>query len=119
MYYQVRLKQVEKLFTRLDAGFDEPVHHIGYDVSPDETDTGLDRPSGELIGGDDVNPAVPGGGGKLQVRIIIYDGSTLGESLKHFLVISEDSGINDVIYVFHFVCPGCISSSREVLKKVL
>lgn len=118
MYFvRYGLKQVKKLFAGLDAGFDEPVHHTGDEVSPDETDTGLDRPTGELIGGDEVTPAVPGGGGKLEVGIIIYDFGTLGESLKHFLVISEDSGIDDVIYVFHFVRPGCISSSREVLKK--
>ena len=118
MYFvRYGLKQVEKLFAGLDAGFDEPVHHISDDVSPDETDTGLDRPAGELIGGDDVNPAVPCGGGKLQVRIIIYDGGTLGESLEHIFVIIEDSGVDDVIDVLHFVRPGCISSSREVLKK--
>lgn len=120
MYFvRYSLKQVEKLFAGLDAGFDEPVHHASDEVSPDKTDTGLDRPTGELIGGDEVTPAVPGGGGKLQVRIIIYDGSTLDERLEHIFVTSEDSGVDDVIGVFHFVRPGCISSSREVLKKVL
>ena len=108
------LKKVEEIRV-VDTGFDEPVHHTYDEVSPDETDTGLDRPTGELISGDEVSPIVTGVGGKLQVRIIIYDGRTLDESLEHIFVIIEDSGVDDVINILHFVRPGCISSSREVL----